>query len=313
MGDTSQAAPGSGHGGHLVGAIQVVGGVLEVALGVGGVAVPAVVTQVGGVILIAHGTDTIVAGFESMWSGDVHSTYTQRGATAAAKSLHASDQTAKYVGIGADVALGVGPSIAMSISRRVAIAGAERAAAAAAEQAAAAAAEQATAAGVKEVAITGAERGPARVVVAYLNKSALAQGHNAVGIRQGTTTAWYHFAGDDPAKFVRMIPAASAKTGYRLTELTVTTEQVKGAADAARKLVAGNPYVWQHLGPNCATTVRTVLRGAGIVVPEWSRTPLLLHVGVNAGTEITIVGGAAAAAGGALGASHAGRRQSGPH
>jgi len=33
---------------------------------------------------------------------------------------------------------------------------------------------------------------------------------------------------------------------------------------------------------------------AGVVIPEWARSPFLLHPGVRWGSEITVVGGAAA-------------------
>ena len=42
---------------------------MEVALGIGGVAVPTPVTTLGGIILIAHGSDTIIAGFRMLWFG----------------------------------------------------------------------------------------------------------------------------------------------------------------------------------------------------------------------------------------------------
>jgi hypothetical protein len=36
------------------------------------------------------------------------------------------------------------------------------------------------------------------------------------------------------------------------------------------------------------------MRAAGVVIPEWARTPFLLHTGVRYGSEITVVGGVAA-------------------
>jgi hypothetical protein len=261
------ADPDSQFTGHVVGVVQMVGGALEIALGAGGLAAPTGVTQVGGVILIAHGADTFLAGFRSIYYGQVSSTYTQQGATWAAKQAHASDQTAKYVGVGADLVAGVGPSIGIGISRRLAIAGAERAS--------------------------------ERVAVAYLSRGALEMGHNAVGIRQGGTTAWVHFAGVPVGE---VVPRAAPGAGYVITELAVSSEQA-AAANATRQLLVGaGEQAWGYLGPNCTTTTLQVLRSAGIVMPAWSRTPVLLHLGLNAGAEITIIGGTAAAAGGSIAA-----------
>jgi hypothetical protein len=67
MADDTQAASGGVITGRIVGVIQVVGGGLEVALGVGAVGLPTGVTQVGGVILIGHGADTVIAGFRSLY------------------------------------------------------------------------------------------------------------------------------------------------------------------------------------------------------------------------------------------------------
>jgi hypothetical protein len=259
---TSSSSPWTG---RVVGGIQVIGGALEIALGAGGVAAPTGVTQVGGVILIAHGADTVVAGFRSMWYGAPQSTLTQRGATAAAQSLGASEQTARYIGTGTDLVAGVGPSIAVGVSRRLAIAGAERA--------------------------------TERVAVAYLHRGALEMGHNAIGIRQGGTTAWVHFAGVPTGA---VVPTAAPNTArYVVTELAVSAQAAARGAQAQRSLVAAGQQTWGYLGPNCTTTALKVLQEAGIVVPAWSRTPFLLHLGVNAGAEITIVGGTAAAVAGA--------------
>ena len=75
----------------------------------------------------------------------------------------------------------------------------------------------------------------------------------------------------------------------------MTTEQAGRAANPSQRLLGLGPQEWALFGPNCTTTVRTVLQEAGIVVPAWSQTPFLLHLGVNVGPDITIVGGAAAA------------------
>jgi hypothetical protein len=163
----TQVALGGGVKHVVVGVIQVAGGALEIALGAGGVATPTGVTPVGGVILIAHGADTFIAGFRSIYSGQVQQSFTQQGASAVATQLGASPQTAQYIGTGADVVAGLGPSFTITVARKLAIASAG----------------------------TASER----VAVAYLNRGALELGHNAVGIQQGGgKIAWIHFFGKHP-------------------------------------------------------------------------------------------------------------------
>jgi hypothetical protein len=263
MADDTQATARGGFRVRVVGTVQMVGGALEIALGAGGVAAPTGVTQVGGVILIAHGADTFVAGFRSILSGEVQQSFTQQGAAAAATSLGASPQAAQYVGTGVDLVAGVGPSLTIGVARRLAI--------------------------------VGAGASSERVAIAYLHRSALEMGHNAVGIQSAGRIAWFHFAGMQPGRVIPMMGGPGAK--YAITELAVTSEQAGQATAAINQLRALGPQEWGLLGPNCTTTVRTVLQEAGIVVPAWSQSPFLLHLGVNVGPEITVVGGTAAALG----------------
>jgi len=248
-----------GFGARAVGVIQIVGGGLEVALGVGGVVTPEPLTTVGGVILVAHGTDTIVAGFRSLVYGQVQESLTQQGAQAAAGALGASPQTSRRIGIGVDIATGLGPSIATSVSRRLAIA--------------------------------GAQQSQTRVAIAYLNRGAGIQGHNAVGITVNNSTAWFELAGLPQSVFLRRgVPGAR----YVITDLAVTGVQSGRALAMSDELMRAGERTWRTMGPNCTTEALRILRGAGVVIPEWARSPLLLHTGVRYGSEITVVGGAAA-------------------
>ncbi len=248
---------------RLVGGLQLIGGGLEVALGVGGIILPEPATTVGGIILVAHGTDTVVAGFRTLWYGEVQGTLTQQAGAAAARGLGASPQTARMVGTGVDLAAGVGPSLALGVTRRLAIAGAERSA--------------------------------ATVAVAYLPRRALEMGHNAVGVRVGQTSSWVEFVGAPVGKVMRM-PTRELGNGYIVTELTVSAPQAARAMAAQQSLQALGRQNWGLLSPNCTTTALQVLRQAGVVVPAWSRSPYLLQLGVRAGPEITVFGGTAAAA-----------------
>lgn len=244
-------------GPRLVGAVQIIGGALEVALGAGGVVIPEPATTVGGIILIAHGSDTIIAGFRTLSSGQITHSLTQTGSTQAARALGASESTARGIGAGVDFVAGVGPSIGVSVTRRLAIAGAESSA--------------------------------NRVAVAYMHRSALQMGHNAVGVQTGGTTAWVHFAGVPEGAVSAM--ARGPGEAYLITELAVTSQQAARAVVAQQTLIAAGTQTWRYLGPNCTTTAVRVLQAGGVVVPAWSRTPALLHLGVQAGPEITFMAG----------------------
>ncbi len=247
---------------RAVGAIQIIGGGLEVALGVGGIVMPEPATTVGGVILIAHGSDTIVAGFRSLWYGEVQESLTQQGAQAAASALGASPQTARRIGIGVDVAAGIGPSITMSVGRRLAI--------------------------------SGAERSTSRIAVAYLDRGARRFGHNAVGVTVNNSTAWFELMGTRQAKYFRMPFGPSAAEGYVITELAVTGAQAGRALAITDKLRNAGRMTWSTMGTNCTTTTLQVLKAGGVVIPAWARSPFLLYTGLRLGNEITVVGGAAA-------------------
>ena len=85
-----------------IGLLQTVGGVLEIAGGVGLLIVPepTMVTKAGGAILVVHGVDTLVAGARSLWDGQPAHTVTQQLASSGARSLGASEATAGVVGVG---------------------------------------------------------------------------------------------------------------------------------------------------------------------------------------------------------------------
>ena len=251
---------------RLVGGIQIIGGTLEVLLGTGGILVPEPATTVGGVILVAHGTDTIIAGFRSLFSGTVQHSFTQQGTQSAAEALGARPEIARRIGIGADIVTGLGPSITGSITRRLAIA--------------------------------GAQQSQTRVAVAYLNRGFTTDGHNAVGITINNSTAWFELAGLPMANFMqRGIPPGSK---YIITSLAITGTQAGRALSVSREMARGGEVLWSRAGPNCTTEALRVMRAAGVIIPEWARSPFLLHTGVRYGSDITVVGGTASTSAPAL-------------
>jgi RHS repeat-associated protein len=96
------------------GIMDIAGGLGEVTAGAAGVAAPTGVTQVLGGIAIVHGIDKISTGILSLMHGKEEKTLTQIGAEKAALSMHASDETAREVGSGVELAVSIVPGLAMS-------------------------------------------------------------------------------------------------------------------------------------------------------------------------------------------------------
>jgi RHS repeat-associated protein len=262
---------------RVVGTLQTVGGVLEMAGGVGLLAVPepTLATKVGGVALFTHGGDTTLTGLQTLWTGQVQHTLTQRVGENAAEGLGADPETARWVGTGVDFVAGVGPSVAVSASRRFAL--------------------------------VGAEKSTERVTLAYIPRGSSELGHNAVGITVGGQTRWFDLRRTgDAAKFrelggriteggitelpqtEQLVVSLLEKQGAKFTSIAVSASRSSAGLRTAEGLVANFHGTWGLLGPNCSTTVLDVLQSAGVAVPAgFGRTPLLLHVGVNYGYEIT--------------------------
>ncbi len=246
-----------------IGVLQLVGAGLEAAGGVGALAVPEPtgLTKVGGVLLLGHAVDTGQTALRTIWSGEVKHTLTQQAGEAVATAAGASPETARKIGIGVDIAAGAGPSVAVAAGRRLAV--------------------------------TGAEEG-ASMSLAYLHRGATQIGHNAVGVASEGRTLWFDLAGKPAASFAER---AAPKASYLMTEIPVAASSARTAMSTAEKLTLDlGSTVWKACGPNCATTAREVLTAGGVATPEWARTPLLLHLGVNYGYEATAAASAATTA-----------------
>jgi RHS repeat-associated protein len=87
---------------HVFGGLQVVGGVVETAIGIG--LSKTGIGAVLGVPLVLHGLDTVSAGLVQTVSGQPTNTWTYQGAHDAARALGASEKTADWIGMGADFA-----------------------------------------------------------------------------------------------------------------------------------------------------------------------------------------------------------------
>jgi hypothetical protein len=249
-----------------VGSLQLLGGALEVVGGGAAVLVPepSMITKVGGVLLIGHGTDTFTSGIGTLWSGEISETYTARGSAAGAESLGASAETAHWIGVSVDVAAGVGASVATTIGRRIVIAGAEQAG--------------------------------STLTLGYLHRGAAEMGHNIVGVSDANGfTRYFHLVGA-PGEKVAFIPMRATADelvakGYELTRIPISAEGAKAGMAATSRMslllprsgMRGSNPLWSMVGPNCTTAATQVLEAGGASVPAFARSPLLLHLGVNYG------------------------------
>ncbi len=247
---------------RVVGGMQIIGGGVEIILGAAMSVAPEPLTTAGGIVLVVHGGDTVIAGFRTLWYGEVQHSFTQLGASAAAEAIGASPETANAIGIGIDITAGVGPSLGASVSRQLSMNAAKKA-------------------GSK-----------AQVVVAYLRKGVNGigkTGHNMVGVRTNFDgpTVWFEYLGTRQGRVIRTkdVPGASDI----VTRFAITGTQAERAMGQAKKLVQAGRSTWSYCGPNCTTTAMSVLRAGGVVVPHWAVTPLLLGRGLRP-QNITVIG-----------------------
>lgn len=252
--------------GRAIGVLQVLGGALEAAGGVGLLLVPepTFLTKAGGTILVGHSADTLAAGLQSIWSGAVQRTLTQQGAALAARSTGASVQTAERIGTGVDIAAGIGPALATQAARYAAI--------------------------------NAAQQATDRVAIAWFSRSLISTGHNAVGVtRSSGRLVWVDLAGDTTIEGgVSFAVRGPLHGGYQVTQLAVPAERAARALQATRQLEAAGAQTWGYLGPNCSTTALKVLQEGGVAVPVWARAPAALLYGVRHGYAVTAVGSGAA-------------------
>ncbi len=251
---------------RAVGGIQVLGGGLELVLGASMSVVPEPLTTAGGLILVVHGSDTIIAGFRTLWHGEVKESFTQQGTSAAAEGLGASKKAANIIGTGVDIAAGVVPSLSTSVLRHISI---------------------------NAVKKTGKKT---YIAVLYTKKGAQGvgkEGHNMVGIRlsSGESTTWFEYLGRPRGRVIRTrdLPGVDDT----VIRFMITNAQAERALKHADKMVQNGKSTWGYLGPNCTTTARTILRVAGIAAPHWTITPLLLIKGVRP-QYMTVLGAASA-------------------
>lgn len=102
-------------------ALQLIGGGLEVIVGGGAVLAPEPTgaTKVIGAVVIVHGVDTVQASLRTIVTCDRTATFTQLGATSAAKEFGASPSSAQTIGVVTDIGIGVGGSFGVGVLSKV--------------------------------------------------------------------------------------------------------------------------------------------------------------------------------------------------
>jgi len=104
--NTTIAAPETASN-RLLGGIKILGGAIELVGAAALLAVPepTMATKVGGVVLAAHGSDTMSAGLQQVFSGRPQTTLTAQAAEAAARSMGVDPDGAITVGMTVDIAV----------------------------------------------------------------------------------------------------------------------------------------------------------------------------------------------------------------
>ncbi|MBK7759687.1 MAG: toxin [Deltaproteobacteria bacterium] len=99
---------------QTVGVVQLIGGGAEVVAGGLGIAAPEPLTTAGGVVLVAHGLDSMAAGYRALSTGEYQTTVTAASAETLALAVGAEPETAHVVGVAADIVVPFASGVAAS-------------------------------------------------------------------------------------------------------------------------------------------------------------------------------------------------------
>jgi RHS repeat-associated protein len=139
------------------------------------------------------------------------------------------------------------------------------------------------------------------VTLGYRHRAWGDMGHNLVGVTTEGQTSWFHLSAPKGGTGAFTV-ANPVSEGMLTTTLRVSPEAAAQALRAASGGLDIGTVPWTPLGYNCATTATAALGEAGVTVPFWARTPLLLHVGLRYGAAINgtalVVGGEGFSVGG---------------
>lgn len=110
-------------GNRLIGTLRILSCGVEVTAGSALLLTPepTMLTKVGGGALFLHGTDQCATGARQVWTGRAERSLTEQGTTAMARTLGASERTARTAGVVADIGIPIGASVLAAGARVTAV------------------------------------------------------------------------------------------------------------------------------------------------------------------------------------------------
>jgi len=230
-----------------LGGLKMVGGALETVAGGGLVAAGVATSEVGvgvpiaigGGVVAAHGVDTMVSGWRTLWSGQDVDTFTSQGLQAAGMER----RTANLV----DAGIGVVGSLGSSAGTRALTASGE-------------------VASVSVAFRTGTPVG--HNMVGVTTQSGTQWSHLVVDGARTTEVSGARVLLEGNA----VVTAGRAPSAaYSVVTVPVTAARAEAALEAANAL-RGPAGAYSYLGNNCATYAADVMRAGGVSTP-WFTTP----------------------------------------
>lgn len=282
---------------RAAGGLQLVGGAVETAVGgvvgVGAWLAPEpFVTKVFGTalagVLVAHGSDTVAAGYRTLRDGVVHDTYTHQLAENAARAAGVPERGAWWIGFGTDLLAGAAPGAGVSLIRG---------------------------AGTQVVG-----EADALLLATRQRGTDSSAWHSMVGVRLDGVERWGDLVRDGRTGMLQWVdrPPATGTvlrrpiSGMWIREIPVEAGQAGAAREAMDALNTRfgrgglEPMVpWSRSGPNCATAACDVLTAGGLDLPSWAnKHPATLNLSthplVPPAAPSAAAAGQAAASGGSL-------------
>jgi hypothetical protein len=125
LSDEGAVYQGESDSNRFWGGLRAVGGIAEL-VGAGlllAAPEPTMATKAGGIVLGAHGLDTVQSGARQLWTGKSTRSLTEQGASALALQLGADKEAAENIGTAVDIAVPIIVSVGVGAARVMAVRG----------------------------------------------------------------------------------------------------------------------------------------------------------------------------------------------
>jgi hypothetical protein len=121
--DDASVFQGESASNRFWGGLRAAGGIVELlgAAALLGAPEPTMATKAGGIVLGAHGIDTVQSGARQLWTGRTTSSLTEQGASALARQLGAEPKTAENIGTAVDIAVPIIVTVGVGAVRALAV------------------------------------------------------------------------------------------------------------------------------------------------------------------------------------------------